>query len=539
MPPVIPVKSLYSIVLDKVTSTLYHSAATGNFNSDDVRKYLLRVLHSGIRQDLISSATKKYKADTGTVRFSTACKYNTYKLFDLIGLVLDSTIRRLHPIDQDSFLWINECHELFSCLENCQAVGLEELSVRVRINPRHDLEFVSIMNTTFHRVLYKMTNLRVLILRSICDNEMLRLIGEHCPKLEHLDMTSSWLVDDRGIRHLLLKNPMSFYENDYSTSADCEKTACCAHLKVVRIQDTNTTELGVIMLLLFIPQLRSLGGFIYYRNVGDAILSLLDWKPSLFLRLTDLWDTHLPDGKSEKLIYALPGLQSLYTRGTYLPRISAWKFLTSLTIDFDFRDFGALLEDFLAVCGPRLQKLAIVDQVHAMNLESMCQLCPALTELTAKICCDIKDGRWRMSPKSRMPLLKIAKVRLETAEVLPALLLCTPELTNLEIFYEQDGTSPDLDDVILSQALQSAKHAADPPCLELLYIRTESSLGWLGLMDLLTFCPNLKCVGDLYHWSALDKTSLEQLEELTIIRNWNLTILFQGVRLSAGNFLKM
>jgi hypothetical protein len=137
---------------------------------------------------------------------------------------------------------------------------------------------------------------------------------------------------------------------------------------VVRIQDTNTTELGVIMLLLFIPQLRSLGGFIYYRNVGDAILSLLDWNPSLSLRLTDLWDTHLPDTKVDKLIEALPRLQSLYTRGTYLPKISAWQHLSSLTIDFDFRDFAPLLEDFLAVCGARLQKLAIVDQVWKPSL---------------------------------------------------------------------------------------------------------------------------------------------------------------------------
>jgi hypothetical protein len=112
-----------------------------------------------------------------------------------------------------------------------------------------------------------------------------------------------------------------------------------------------------------------------------------------------------------------------------------------------------------------------------MNLETMCQLCPALVELTAKISCDVRDGRWRMSSSARMPLLKVAKVRLETAEVLPALLSCTPQLTVLEIFYEQDCSSPDLDDIILSQALRSASEISDPPALEVRAL-TLTSWGW-------------------------------------------------------------
>lgn len=60
MPSVIPVKSLYTIVLDKVSSCLYNSTTMSSFNSDDVRKFLVRVLPAGIRQDLITSATQKY-----------------------------------------------------------------------------------------------------------------------------------------------------------------------------------------------------------------------------------------------------------------------------------------------------------------------------------------------------------------------------------------------------------------------------------------------------------------------------------------------
>ena len=66
---------------------------------------------------------------------------------------------------------------------------------------------MSSANLSFHRVLRGglAANLRSLVLRSICDNEILRLLGHHCPHLRHLDATSSWLVDDNGLRSLCFK----------------------------------------------------------------------------------------------------------------------------------------------------------------------------------------------------------------------------------------------------------------------------------------------------------------------------------------------
>ncbi|KAF4528715.1 hypothetical protein B566_EDAN014283 [Ephemera danica] len=528
MPPFVQVKSLYRICIDNITDSLYKLADSSKC-TDEVRKFLLLSLHAGIRQDLISDATRKYKCSSCVSVANRKYKYNTYKLFDLLGLLLDYTIKILHPVDDDSNLWIDECLELFSRLESCHAVGLEELSVRVRINPRNDLEFVSVMNASFHRTLCGMQNLRILVLRSVCDNEVLRLLGAHCPKLEQLDMTSSWLVDDKGIRQLLLRNPAAFREDDLSSSTRCLLTRCCCSLKVVRIQDTNTTELGVVLLLLFVPQLRSLGGFIYYRNVGDAVVSLLNWNPGLALRLTDLWDTLLPPDKANHLVAALPELRSLYTRGTYLPNLAAWQHLSALTIDFDFRDFGILLEDFLEIAGHRLKKLALVDQVHEVDLGTLCALCPVLQELSAKIGCDsCEDVAPNTEGRGQLAQLSLAKVRLTTAEVLPALLASTPSLRTLEISCDQDGTAPDFDDKTLGQALRAMICANDPPMLQTLAVRTESSLGWSGLMKLLEACPNLQCVGDLYHWAGLTKADLEAFERMCVANNWDLSIIFQG-----------
>lgn len=82
-------------------------------------------------------------------------------------------------------------------------------NTQVRLDPRRtgDIETVSSANLTFHRVLRGglAANLRSLVLRSICDNEILRILGHHCPHLRHLDATSSWLVDDNGLRSLCFK----------------------------------------------------------------------------------------------------------------------------------------------------------------------------------------------------------------------------------------------------------------------------------------------------------------------------------------------
>lgn len=43
---------------------------------------------------------------------------------------------------------------------------------------------------------------------------------------------------------------------------------CCFSLNDVRIQETDTTDLAVLMLLIFLKNLRTLGGFIYFRFIN-------------------------------------------------------------------------------------------------------------------------------------------------------------------------------------------------------------------------------------------------------------------------------
>lgn len=72
---------------------------------------------------------------------------------------------------------------------------------------RGGIESLSPGNFALHRVLRRglASSLHTLVLHSVCDNETLHLLGQYAVHLSHLDVSSSWLVDDRGLQQLLLQ----------------------------------------------------------------------------------------------------------------------------------------------------------------------------------------------------------------------------------------------------------------------------------------------------------------------------------------------
>jgi len=57
------------------------------------------------------------------------------------------------------------------------------------------------------RSLHEGLALRLVSLKlvAVCDNSILKTIGEHALCLKHLDISGSWNVDEGGIKHLLFK----------------------------------------------------------------------------------------------------------------------------------------------------------------------------------------------------------------------------------------------------------------------------------------------------------------------------------------------
>lgn len=544
MPPLLPVQSLYKTCLLMIFNHLRCLVCQNPDSVESLRAFLQSSFHRGIRQNLIDIATKHCSSS------------DVFILLDLLRVLLDKSIKRLDlsSTDENTVLRADQCARLFEYFDEYDTVGLQELLVKVPLpnSYRGGIESLSPGNFALHRVLRRglASSLHTLVLHSVCDNETLHLLGQYAVHLTHLDVSSSWLVDDRGLQQLLLQNPdVCYFESDALDTVETIFTSmwsishafgdphagvnpCCSTLQEVRIQDTNTSEIGVALLLLFVPNLRSLGGFIYYRSVGEAIISLLrQSQNTLRLALTELWDTHMPSLKASVLSPALPNLSSLYTRATWLPTLNIFPHLSSLTIDFDFIDFSHSLERFLRVIPQMLRKLVLVDQVHAVDLAIIGELCPELEELSAKL-----NGTWcsggRQKAFKLLPSLHTCRVRISNQDTFRSLLVHTQKLRVLEVIMESKPLDEEkLDDALISSALNER---IMPPQLTRLNITVSNStmvqwcnLSFLSVHILAQACPQLRLLGDLNLWRIPKRQLIELMHEI-MAKNWDLQLICRG-----------
>lgn len=120
------------------------------------------------------------------------------------------------------------------------------------------------------------------------DNSHLRLIGEHCPNLEVLDVSRNRLVTGEGIRSL---GPSV----EYKDGVKCSETPGCVKLTRLLIFDTGAFEKDVAKLLVKLPNLQFLG----YKETGKVIKTLHKNIDSPRLQLTHIDNTGC---KTRKLV---------------------------------------------------------------------------------------------------------------------------------------------------------------------------------------------------------------------------------------------
>jgi len=239
---------------------------------------------------------------------------------------------------------------------------------------------------------------------AICDNSILKTIGKHALCLKYLDISGSWNVDDVGIKHLLFKDNVFVETNNVPNDRLCQNLSqlydnkallnhCCFTLEELRIQDTNTEDASLLMILACVKSLKALGGFLYFRNIGDALVTVYENSPRdspRIFQLTELFDMQLTGKKIAILKECLPHLKMLYTRLSCVcsPQDFAdpeqgsmfWGRVHTLTIDLDYMmNFHFI--NFLYNYGHNLSELTILDQEADVDVAKLLVNCPNLLVL--------------------------------------------------------------------------------------------------------------------------------------------------------------
>ncbi|KAL1132614.1 hypothetical protein AAG570_010566, partial [Ranatra chinensis] len=474
-------------------------------------------------------------------------------LLNVIELLGDPAIKTLNISKRGDYInWYNII-KLFSLLDAANIIGLNELDIKSHIyfQVRGIRESEPIGD--FYNVLKNglASNLRVLVLHSGANNGILEIIGKHAVQLSHLEITCSWLVDDSGIASLLLKNysqvislPWDGLESQTSAAIrilsllpTSEQNRTCDTLCEVKIQDTNTSFISVVLLLMFAKNLKSFGGFLYDRNIGDIVLevhSLME-SPSTFA-LTKLWDMDLPPVKLEKLSKLLPKLSHLYTRTVCLleppDRIPQ---LTDLTADFGLVHYDFRFYNFLENYGKSIRRLVLLDQVYGINLAIVAEACPLLEELSAKVYVDSPCIKTR----SLLANLRLAEVRICSPQTFSWLMKQADNIKHLEVLLEQkNGVQELFENSVITKlvedkpkSLKSITRLGIHIMMRTIFERLTFSCGLLHIDAAYTLCrecPLLTILGELETWMQVSDQDVYSMAEYIKNSNWNVKLRYRN-----------
>ncbi|BES97515.1 Hypothetical protein NTJ_10329 [Nesidiocoris tenuis] len=541
MPPLKPVRSLYDQSMNNVLRLLQNYLERRPSEFLHLRKLLLTTLHGAIREQLIERAIQQFRPSSST-------------FLDILVLLADSTIKQLQFTSAQSGL---NSIDVFDTLNSSGVTGLHKLNLKVQID-KFELAHMSYQFDVFTSGLYNAlhqglaSNLRILTLHCAADNFTLALLGRHATQLAYLDITSSWGVDDNGICDLLLKESSNFINEHWSDLDVCKPRAVqalamfpesqrnrtCRTLREVRIQDTNTSSISVLLLLLFGKKLKSLGGFLYSRNIGDAILTVQPClNPPASLELSELWDTQLPLEKLLRLAPHLPKLNTLYTRVACLPDVpNIIPPLTNLTADFDFGSthLNKHFIGFLQYNGSRLKRLILIDQCTSLPLSDIAKYCPVLEELVAKV----SSGNPKESPQA-FPYLANAKLRISSPETFMWIMRSADNIKKLEIFMEIDGASESFEEHVIEQVVrENPKSLQSIHTLSLhMFFHPKSqtyivSCGTLAIDAAYKLCnasDSLRLLGELQTWFTVSRDDVLRMAKDIKKNNWDVRLRYRDV----------
>ncbi|KAK7067706.1 hypothetical protein SK128_023429 [Halocaridina rubra] len=213
------------------------------------------------------------------------------------------------------------------------------------------------------RVLRKLSEVRKLTLRYICDDEVLSTLGKYASNLQRIDMSGSRGITEEGLRNLCA--------NPHRICMDKLKYT----LQIVDLGGPGAQNLPpshVKYLMLYLPNLVSVGS---YEKTGQAVQLIYDDYPTKVLGLLYMHDLTTTSGRYHAIMKVCPDLQAVYfdsPKDTVVHYLDMLKKLNEIKLHkVRWSDAEILLKKM----GTRIRSLyllTVFGDIDLLNLGSWC-----------------------------------------------------------------------------------------------------------------------------------------------------------------------
>ncbi|TRY70234.1 hypothetical protein TCAL_04848 [Tigriopus californicus] len=362
------------------------------------------------------------------------------------------------------------------------------------------------------RVLRRLTNLKSLVLWWACDDTMLNIIGANCDVLESLDVWRSSSVTDLGLKMLL--------SSDQTRDGS---SVLCHSLKSLGVKETSVTHIGCVIAIIRCKHLEFLN-FSHTTVVKDFFLELrkLDESSSPHeARTYALKSLFVPITHGvvfRECIHAFPNLEDLqlWTPASQIRDFTANDFPKLTSLLFGGLHSARLLERLVEVVGTKLTTLKIESVLTDIPLNTIGQCCQNLVQLQVvngrlsvgeHICSQAEPWFFANLKLLYFFLVHYVHNDMDSNPAYPqAALHCILSHTRQIEAVTATGCAS-FDDESLKGVL-----AANPMTMlkrftmtGISYLETPEAplpLTSISVIRLYNQCQQLKCMGDLKHWSV-------------------------------------
>lgn len=342
-----------------------------------------------------------------------------------------------------------------------------------------------------------MSNLTTFCLCFDCTNSIISVLGNCCPHLQRLDVTSSRSVTDRSVPFLLK----------------------CKKLLAVELYQTSVSAEGYMKLLTELPSIQYFGRCDEFGKVLQRLQDTnVDPLPIKSLQCRDLTEEQL-----RLLVKYFPKLTAIsifhderVADLTVLNELTDLKDLKMLNCDF----FGDFVKELLEKRGLNLHTLHLehVDEIDLNALICISQYCPNLKSLSFYNC-EFADHRllnFNLKNLAVTPFSVLEKLKCVSDCGLVHLEFLMNYCKNIKFI--QLGSSTEITDEIMRRVLK--KNPMEN--IEELRILYSHNLSMQTVQLLMIHCERLRTLSELENWEGISASELRDFREYLRKNNINL-----------------